>query len=298
MKNKQAHVPVLLDEVIKYLHIQKNAIYIDATIGAGGHSAEIIRKGGFVIGLDQDKNALKLAHKELKRACLALNKDIESCFTLIHANFRDLQKVARKHSINSAEGILFDLGVSSMQLDTSRRGFSFRDDAPLDMRMDPSTQSITAADLLNTLRVDQLTKLLEVTTKPYYAKKLAKKIVAARSIVHYRISTDLVSAVRKFLPATGKTHPATKLFLALRLAVNSELETLAQSLPGAAKLLKRGGRLAVISFHSDEDSVVKDFIANNTSLKAITKKPITPSRSELSVNPRSRSAKLRVAEKI
>ena len=297
---KTNHIPVLTDEVINYLHVQKNAVYIDTTLGGGGHASEIIRNGGFVLGIDQDKEALKIAKKRLESTCLLTNRPVDEAFKISYGNFRNLELIAIDQGVESAEGILFDLGVSSMQLDSETRGFSFRPGSILDMRMDPATQSLTAADLLNTLRVDQLIQLLEVAFPKYQAQKIALAIDKSRKRNPLRTSHDLVMATVGILPRKTKPlkDPSTKLFMALRIAVNSELESLAQALPQALNLLKPGGRLVVISFHSGEDRVVKNFIKSHLNqVKVLTKKPIKPSIHELENNKRSRSAKLRAIEK-
>ncbi len=275
------HEPVLVSEVIDYLHIQNNAQYIDATLGAAGHSLEILKRGGMVLGIEADPAMLKFSKKRVG----------EACPTLVLGNFRDIAKIARGSGFTNVSGILFDLGISSIHFDTDARGFSFKDpSSPLDMRLNPEVQAVTAADLLNSLDQTQLTNLFE-------SSRLARDVVNARKFKKFALVGDLLSLFEG--KTRGKIHPATKAFMDLRIAVNSELDNIAEALPDAFDLLAKGGKLCVISFHSGEDRIVKENfrrlvdqgIAEATDL-------ILPSQSEVERNPRSRSAKMRVLTKL
>ena len=279
------HEPVLVNEVIKYLHIESGKKYIDATVGAGGHSAEILKAGGEVLGLDQDKNMLEIAQKNLESlAC--------PNFKLINTNFTKLTQIATENGFEKVSGILFDLGLSSLHYQWDDRGFSFNHPgAPLDMRLNRDS-GLTAADLLNSLRQDQLQQI--------FPKKLALKIVEFRKNKPFEKVVDFLE-VCKVLPIKSSKNPATVAFMTLRIAVNSEFENLKESLPQALGLLTRGGRLAVISFHSEEEAIVRDkfseFERQNLA-EILTKEGVKPGQEELLTNPRARSARLRVVEKL
>lgn len=266
------HESVLLKEAVDALHVQKGRKYIDATLGAGGHTEEILRRGGQVLGIEADPKMLEIARKRVGKACP----------TLFLGNFRDIASIAHKHGFGKVSGVLFDLGISSVHLDSDDRGFSFRDPAaPLDMRLNPETQGVTAADLVNSLNVAQLAEMLE-------SKALARKVVELRKIKKFSTVGDLLTLFEN--KKRGRIHPATQVFMNLRIAVNSEYENLKAALPQAFELLDEGGRLVVISFHSGEDRIVKNFFKRSSL--------ILPSSQEVALNPRARSAKMRVLTKV
>lgn len=289
------HIPALLIESIDSIKVRKDGKYIDATLGGGGHSEEILKRGGFVLGLDRDPDSIEFASKRLKK--------YKEKFRAVRANFSRINDVAREAGFSQADGVLFDLGVSSHQLETPSRGFSFNQDSLLDMRMDPDL-SVKASDLLNGLNEKELNDLFIKLGEEKYSKRLAGAICRTRRIKPITNTDELARLVIKCVPPRGKhdrTHPATRIFQALRIAVNDELNDLRDALPGAFEILEAGGRLSAISFHSLEDKIIKNFMKTheaNGLLKAITNKPITPGIPEINRNPRSRSAKLRVAEKI
>ena len=292
---KDFHQPVLLKEVIQYLRIKKEGKYIDATVGGSGHARAILKLGGNILGLDCDPEALDHAREYLTTACPGTS------WRLVKGNFRDLTKIVQAKDFAPVDGILLDLGVSSYQLETPQRGFSFKADYPLDMRMDPDLK-VTAADLINGLNKGELKELFQKFGEEKLARRLAEAIVDARRLGQIKtcrqLSEIIVRAAGKF---KTRIHPATRVFQALRMAVNDELNNLREVLPQALNLLKTGGRLMVISFHSGEDRIVKNFFKEKVEegkLKIITKKPVTSSQEERKENPRSRSAKLRIGEKI
>ena len=282
-------------------------IYIDATVGAGGHAAAILAASapdGQLYGLDQDHNALAIASVRLTA--------FEERVHLVQANFAHLEQVIAEHNIPKADGIILDLGVSSMQLDQAERGFSFKVDAPLDMRMDTSKKQ-TAADVVNHWPQDELADLIYKYGEERHSRRIARAIIKARPI---RRTAALANVVARAVPTNKKykIHPATRTFQALRIVVNDELGALEQTLPQAIKALKPGGRLVVISFHSLEDRIVKHFFRqeaqdciclpeqpfcschHKASVNILTKRPISATATELADNPRARSAKLRVVE--
>lgn len=282
------HTPVLLKEVTDYLAPTVGKSYVDATLGYGGHTLALLAKGAEVVGIDQDKEILDLAIVRIKEAGYL------GSFRPLHSSF---SKGLASLGASSFDGILFDLGVSSYQLDTSVRGFSFRADAPLDMRMDRDNQKVTARDLIGALGRDELTELFSVLGEEPRAKKIADAVVTKRKQASIETTTELAHLVESVVPRTGHLHPATKVFQALRMAVNTEREELKAALPSALSLLCSGGVLAVISFHSLEDSIVKAF-AKSEGVESLTSKPVTPSLAEIATNPRSRSAKLRVLRRV
>lgn len=285
-----AHVPVLLREVIEFLHIKKGGKYIDATFGGGGHGEEILKSGGRLLGLDWDPNTMSNVQFPM------------SNFKLVQGNFRNIEKVARENDFFPASGILFDLGISSIQLDESDRGFSFAKDAPLDMRINKEELGVTAADLVNGLREDQLRDLFYETSEFEVARAVAKAIVNARNLKRIKTTRDLAQIVDSvYQGRSRKISPATTIFLALRMAVNTEIENLQNGLEGAFNILEKSGRLVAISFHSGEDKVVKDFIREKSAegtMVNLTEKPIMADSHEVALNPRARSARLRAARKI
>jgi 16S rRNA (cytosine1402-N4)-methyltransferase len=308
MDGTRKHIPVLYDEVLAGLRVQPGGRYIDATLGAGGHAAGILERstpGGQLLGLDADAEAIDFARAQLRR--------FGARVTYAVSNFRLLGRTATELGFGRVDGVLMDLGISSRQLDSADRGFSFSQDGPLDMRLDTS-QGRTAADLVNRLPATELADLLWQYGEERASRRIARAIVAARPLSS---TAELAEVVRRAAgPTRGRIHPATRTFQALRIAVNEELENLAAALPQARDLLVSEGRLAVISFHSLEDRLVKGFFRreaqdcvcppeapvcvcqHQASLRVITRKPIRPGEPEVAANPRSRSARLRVAERL
>ncbi|KRT67574.1 MAG: S-adenosyl-methyltransferase MraW, 16S rRNA (cytosine1402-N4)-methyltransferase [candidate division WWE3 bacterium CSP1-7] len=286
------HKPVLLKEALEFLKVEKGKRFIDATVGEGGHAVAIAQRGGIVLGIDQDPEILKQA-KEL----------LGDKTVLVQGNFREIERIARENRFTEVDGILLDLGISSWHLKESGRGFSFQKDEPLDMRADPNL-TVTAADLLNGLNKDELKELFQKYGEEERAPQLAATVVRARSLKPFRTTADLVGVAEK----VGRTkdvrrdriHPATKIFQALRIAVNDEVENLRSVLPRAFEVLGAGGRLVVVSFHSLEDREVKRFFQQMEEQGrgvVLTEKPQTPASAELDQNPQSRSAKLRAIER-
>lgn len=287
------HQPVLLEEALGFLQIKPSGRYIDATVGEGGHALEIARRGGIVLGIDQDPAILEKARYQIQ------DVGYKDQTTLAQGNFRDIDKIAKEYGYTKVDGILMDLGMSSWQLEKSGRGFSFQKNEPLDMRMDP-TLSVTAADLLNGLTRNELEKLLRKFGEEERAFRVASLLVGARSLKPFRTTSDLVAVVEKAVRKKGRIHPATRIFQALRIAVNDEIGNLRSALPRAFEVLAADGRLVVISFHSLEDREVKKFFKRMEGGRLgeiITKEPVRPGLEEITQNPRSRSAKLRVIEK-
>ncbi|MBI4100050.1 16S rRNA (cytosine(1402)-N(4))-methyltransferase RsmH [Candidatus Microgenomates bacterium] len=274
MPGTNYHIPVLLNEALEYLDVKPGEKYIDCTYGGGGHTKGIEASGGLVLSIDQDPET----HAQ------------------VHGNFAHLKNIADQAGYSQVSGILFDLGVSSHQLETDYRGFSFNKDAPLDMRMDPKSQTVTAADLVNAGSEPELANLFWKFGEERASRKVAKAIVAARPVTTTNQLAQIILSVRHKSP-TDRTHPATRIFQAIRLAVNDELGSLEAALPQAIELLKPSGRLVVISFHSLEDRIVKNFMKSNQ-LKVLTKKPVMATAIEVATNPRARSGKLRAAQKL
>lgn len=307
------HVSVLLDECIKYLDIKPDGIYVDGTLGLGGHSSEIAKRlgeGGRLIAIDRD-----LASIERASARLAPWAD---SVTIVHGNFRDVAAILDEQGVPAVDGMLFDLGVSSPQLDDGQRGFSYMQDAPLDMRMDPS-DNVDAWFIVNRWPEEKIARILRDYGDERYAKRIASAIVARRQDKEIETTLELVDVIKSAMPAAAlreKQHPAKRSFQAIRIAVNDELSAVSQMMETAPDRLKVGGRLCVISFHSLEDRIVKNAIHERENgctcpreapvctcgfvqtLRSVTRKPVTPTDEELVLNPRSRSAKLRVAERV
>ena len=306
-----SHKPVLLNECIQALNIRPDGVYVDGTLGRAGHSLEIARRltTGRLICIDRDQAAIDAA-----RVRLAPYLDR---VTLIHSNFSDLGDVLGEAGVNGADGMLFDLGVSSPQLDDASRGFSYMQDAPLDMRMD-TTAPLTAADVVNTWSQEELRRILYEYGEERYAPAIAKAIVRAREQAPVETTLELVEIIKGAMPPAAlreKQHPAKRSFQAVRIAVNGELDALPPMLRAAVDGLNPGGRLAVITFHSLEDRIVKRALAGmakgctcppefpvcvcgkKPQIRLVTHKPVTAGAAELEDNPRARSAKLRVAEK-
>lgn len=290
------HEPVLINEVIAHLKPTKNKKYIDCTLGDGGHTLELLKKGADVLGIDYNNESLNRA---TQRIINNINPN-SGKFTPKLGNFKNIEEIVKNTEFTQVDGILFDLGYSSSQL-TDSHGLSFIENQPLDMRLD-KTLGVTAADLVNSLSENQLSHLIYEFSDEKLAKKFAKEIVKHRSLKKFQTTSDLADLLKSVSPSgyeNGRIHPATRTFQALRIAVNDELNNLKFSLPRAARLLLPGGRMLVISFHSLEDKLVKQFgLGAQPFLKTLVDKPITPSDSEIDQNVRSRSAKLRVFEKI
>lgn len=284
------HESVLLKESIEALHIQKGERYIDATLGAGGHAVEILSRGGVVLGIEADPGILSLAEEQVRNACPP-HKMIFAGFKSVLGNFKDIASLARAAGFERVSGVLFDLGISSIHLDTDKRGFSFKDpSAPLDMRLNPEVQGVRASDLLNSLDKTQLSELFE-------SVEMARKVISCRAVKPFEKVGDFLSVFPK--RRSGKTHPATKAFMMLRIAVNSEYENLQSGLPQAFGLLEKGGGLCVISFHSGEDRLVKNYFRSiEETGEAKLAELVLPTDEEVYKNPRARSARLRVAYKI
>ncbi len=292
MKSKY-HETVLAQEVVEALHIEKGGKYIDATLGNGGHSLEILKAGGKVLGIEIDPKMLDIAEERL-------GEEKYRDYKLVNANFISIDKIAQENDWIPADGILFDLGVTNLHLKDSERGFSFENsEAPLDMRMDPETQGVKGSDLLNVLREDQLRDLFEITLDPGAAKWITGRVIHSREEKPIENVGDLLEISQGLRTGRYSNNEATLPFLAVRIAVNSELNNLEEVLPKAYGLLKKGGRLVVISFHSKEDVLVKNFFREmgEKGAKMITFKPIGAGPEELEANRRARSAKMRVLEK-
>ncbi len=301
------HTPVLLKSVIEYLQIKPGEVYVDATIGGGGHSLEILKKGGRVFGIDCDVEAVSYSQKRLANFCAKLPVGKFACplnaFKIVRGNFASLSEILKTHGIVNPAGILIDLGTSLHQLKTKGRGFSFLTDEPLDMRMEAEL-SVTAADLVAALSENELYELFNKLGEEKYSRAIAHDLVLARRQKPIRNTKELAQIAEKVYRkyrVKSHIHPATKIFQALRIAVNDEINNLKLVLPQALELLAIQGRLVIISFHGLEDKIVKNFYSQaemNNKLKIITKKPIIADELEKKINPKSRSAKLRVAEKI
>ena len=306
------HVSVLLDETIESLCIKENGIYADGTLGGGGHSFEIasrLKDDGVLIGIDRDKDALKAASKRLERF---------NNVKYVHNNFSDIKNILKQEGITHLDGAVIDLGVSSYQLDSGERGFSYMQDAPLDMRMDQSAK-FSAYDVVNTYSYDELCRIFFEYGEEKFSKKIANLIVEQRAKKNIETTLELVEIIKKAIPEKFRqkgSHPAKRVFQAIRIEVNSELEPLKKSITDFFDCMAPGGRLAIITFHSLEDRIVKqtfksftvgctcpkDFpvcvCGNKPTGKLVTSKPILPSQEEITYNSRSKSAKLRVCEKL
>jgi len=303
----------MLEEVLASLKPKPGGVYVDCTVGSGGHSREVLRlttPGGYLVGLDRDPYALEHADQYLA--------DYRHRLTLVKENFIHLPRVLKELGINAVDGILYDMGISSAQLETPQRGFSYMVDGPLDMRMDPE-EPVTARELVNNLPEAELAELFRRYGEERWAKRIAAFIVRERKYGSIETTCHLVNVIKQAIPARGRRqgpHPAKRTFQALRIAVNRELDVLAQSLKDAVAFLKPEGRLCVIAFHSLEDRIVKEsfrkmaafctcppdfpvcICGGRAQLRIVTPHLLTPSAMEVERNPRSRSARLRVAEKV
>ena len=304
------HIPVLLNEVMEGLKVRPGERYIDATVGDGGHAMEMLKRGATVLGIDRDGEAIETAGKRLG------NYLKEGKLMLVKGNFDQIGNLASRYqdakagSLDSSakgglarddggvrfDGILFDLGIRSGQLEDGGRGFSFQRDEPLDMRMDKDL-AVTAGDLVNGLGRKELFELFVKFGQVERAKAVAEAIVRGRREKPVKTTAELAGLVERVLPRQGKLHPATKVFMALRMAVNDELGSLERALPQVCELLVPRGRLAVISFHEGEDRIVKRFFRQNSQLEEINRKPIRAGADEVNINSRARSSKLRIGEK-
>lgn len=305
---EKRHVPVLLEQVIAGLKVQPGGRYIDGTLGGGGHAAQILAASspdGVLLGIDRDPAALQTAKARLA--------GYAERFELVHSSFALLAYVAAAHGFVPVDGVLLDLGLSSLQLADAERGFSFLAEGPLDMRFDTTSRGRRAADLVNQLSLEDLADILNRYGEERQSRRIARAIVEARPL---HTTQELVEVVERAVPRRrGRLHPATLVFQALRIAVNDELTALESVLPQAVDLLVPGGRLVIIAFHSLEDRIVKRFMRRESKdcicppelpicmcdhqaiLNLITRKPIQPTDEEIRINPRSRSARLRVAER-
>lgn len=295
-----AHVPVLPKEVIKYLDPKPNENFIDCTLGGGGHTLAILEKtepNGKVLGIDEDPDALKIVESKIK------NAEYKKRLIPVNDNFKNLKKIVDRGKFKKISGILLDLGMSSSQLEESGRGFSFQKKEPLDMRYNLQGP-LTAEKIVNYWSSQDIEKILKEYGEERFSRIIAREIVEARKAKPIETTLRLVEVVEKAVPGwyrRARIHPATKTFQSLRIAVNDELNSLNSVLPQALEILGQGGRMTIISFHSLEDRIVKNFLRDKAKeglVKILTKKPIVPQEREIIINPRSRSAKLRAAVKI
>ncbi|MEX2012799.1 MAG: 16S rRNA (cytosine(1402)-N(4))-methyltransferase RsmH [Candidatus Levyibacteriota bacterium] len=297
----QFHVSVLLQEVIDSLSIEPGKLYIDATLGGGGHAFEILKRGGKVLGIDWDDDALEYVKSRIKGSKFQLGKDI----IVARGNFKDIVQIAKKNGFENASGIIFDLGVSSHQIETEERGFSFQRSGPLDMRMSKDL-SVQAADLINGLNKGELYELFLKLGEEHAARAISSGIISARGIKPIETTGELAEIVQEAYGLRGEVKPFMrakanqKVFQALRIAVNDELNNLKDALPCALEILGSKGRIAIISFHSLEDRIIKwkfvEFQKEGLGT-VLTKHPVVPAQAEIEANRRSISAKLRVFEK-
>ena len=286
VSSERPHIPVLYETVLEYLAPRANGNYIDGTLGAGGHAQGILERGGRVLGLDTDPDALALAQKVLAR--------FSDRAVFVRGNFAHLVRIARERNFFPADGILLDLGISSMELADDNRGFSFHSDGALDMRFDP-TAPTKASDIVNHLSEKELADLVFELGEERASRRIAHAIVNVRPIA---TAAQLAQVIERAVGRHGRIHPATRTFQALRIAVNRELENLESVLPQIVETLAPNGRVVIIAYHSLEDRRVKNFFRDSADLRVLTKHPIQPTEQELEQNPRSRSAKLRAAEKL
>lgn len=309
------HKPIMLEECIEFLNIRQDGTYIDGTLGGAGHSSEILKRlgpQGLLIGIDQDRNAIEAANKKL------LSIDTQGKFVIEYTNFENIREAVLKNKRDSVDGVLLDLGVSSHQLDEGERGFSYQQDAPLDMRMDRNNP-FDAKTLVNTWSREDIARIIRDYGEEKWASRVAEFIVRSREVQKINTTGELVDIIKAAIPAAARRegpHPAKRTFQAIRIAVNRELEVLEKLLKKVTDILSPKGRLAIITFHSLEDRIVKKAFQELSDgcicpkdfpkcmcgfvpkLKIITRKPVTASGAELNENPRARSAKLRVAERL
>lgn len=312
------HIPVLLPECLEQLKLKPHHTFLDATLGGAGHSLEVAKllgSEGTLIGVDQDDYALTAARERLT----AIPEQGRPHLELLRGNFGNMDKLLLSAEVPGVDAFLFDLGVSSVQIDEPSRGFSFKAEGPLDMRMDPGNQTLTAAEVVNYYNEEDLTRIIRHYSDEKWASRIAQFIVKAREREPLQTSGQLVEVIKAAIPASARRaggHPAKRTFQALRIEVNGELDVLKRGLESALKWLNPGGRIAVISYHSLEDRIVKDVFASYANrctcphdlplcmcgrkpvVKLVTRKPILPTAAEIERNPRARSAKLRVCEKL
>ena len=318
MTSEYRHIPVLLPECLEYLNLKTQHTFVDATLGGAGHSfeaAKLIGSGGTLIGIDQDQVALDAAGLKLG----SLPDDVRPRLKLVRNNFGNMDEALLEAEVPGVDAFLFDIGVSSVQIDTPSRGFSFKEDGPLDMRMDPGKNTLTAAEVVNTYNAADLTRIIRTYSDEKWASRIVDFIVKARDKAPLETSAQLVDVIKAAIPASARRaggHPAKRTFQALRIEVNGELDVLKRGLEAAIRWANPGGRICVISYHSLEDRIVKEMFASFANrctcppdlpvcvcgkkpiLKVITRKPVVPTAEEIARNPRARSAKLRVAVKL
>lgn len=317
MINEYRHTPVLLAECLEYSNLKPQHTFVDATLGGAGHSleaAKLIGSAGTLIGIDQDEVALAAARQKLG----TLPDDVRPRLELVRGNFGDMDDALLSVEVPGVDAFLFDLGVSSVQIDTPSRGFSFKENGPLDMRMDPGKQTLTAAEIINTYNAADLTRIIRTYSDEKWASRIADFVVRERQNGPIETSAHLVDVIKAAIPASARRaggHPAKRTFQALRIEVNGELDVLKRGLDAAIRWLNPGGRLVVISYHSLEDRIVKDTFQSfarrctcppdlpvcvcgkEPILDIVTRKPVLPTAEEIERNPRARSAKLRIAQK-
>ncbi|MDY3980857.1 16S rRNA (cytosine(1402)-N(4))-methyltransferase RsmH [Paraeggerthella sp. Marseille-Q4926] len=317
MINEYRHTPVLLAECLEYSNLKPQHTFVDATLGGAGHSleaAKLIGSAGTLIGIDQDEVALAAARQKLG----TLPDDVRPRLELVRGNFGDMDDALLSVEVPGVDAFLFDLGVSSVQIDTPSRGFSFKENGPLDMRMDPGKQTLTAAEIINTYNAADLTRIIRTYSDEKWASRIADFVVRERQNGPIETSAQLVDLIKAAIPASARRaggHPAKRTFQALRIEVNGELDVLKRGLDAAIRWLNPGGRLVVISYHSLEDRIVKDTFQSfarrctcppdlpvcvcgkEPILDIVTRKPVLPTAEEIERNPRARSAKLRIAQK-
>lgn len=317
MTSEYRHTPVLLAECLEYSNLKPQHTFVDATLGGAGHSfeaAKLIGSGGTLIGIDQDEVALAAARLKLG----TLPDDVRPRLELVRGNFGYMDEALLSTEVPGVDAVLFDLGVSSVQIDTPSRGFSFKENGPLDMRMDPGKQTLTAAEIINTYTAADLTRIIRTYSDEKWASRIADFAVRARQNAPIETSEQLVDIIKAAIPASARRaggHPAKRTFQALRIEVNGELDVLRSGLDAAIRWLNPGGRLVVISYHSLEDRIVKETFAKFANrctcppdlpvcmcgkqpiLDIVTRKPVLPTAEEIERNARARSAKLRVAQK-
>lgn len=308
------HIPVIKNETLELLAPKPGGVYVDATLGGGSFAAAILERigcNGLVIGIDKDPDAIEYSRSKLSQ--------YDNAIRVIKGDFRNLRSILKSEGVAEIDGVVFDLGVSSWQLDQERRGFSFMRDEPLLMKMDPEENGPSAADIVNTYSESELEDLMRNYGEERYARRIARAIVERRNRAPISRTSELVDTIVSTVGGAYKRqqiHPATRVFLALRIATNKELDALEQALPAAIEVLKSGGRICVISFHSLEDRIVKSVFRRYSgkcicprnlpscqcearlALKVLTPKPVVPTEEEVRINPRSRSARLRCAEKL
>ena len=318
MTSEYRHIPVLLAECLEHLNLKTQHTFVDATLGGAGHSLEAAKRlgrEGTLIGIDQDEVALAAAGERL--GAIPESERPELC--LLRGNFGDMDRLLVQAEVPAVDAFLFDLGVSSVQIDTPSRGFSFKENGPLDMRMDPGKQTLNAAEIVNTYNAADLARIIRDYSDERWASRIAEFICRARQDRPIETSEQLVDIIKAAIPASARRaggHPAKRTFQALRIEVNGELDVLREGLEAAVRWLAPGGRIVVISYHSLEDRIVKDIFAkhargctcppdlpvcvcgNKPVLKLVTRKPLVPTAEEIERNPRARSAKLRVAERL